>query len=72
MKFIGKLLVYLLVALLIVILALYILLQTRWGGSGQQLGDGEYRLRTQFRQDESPLFVAFPSYSGKRHLRAGR
>ena len=33
MKFIGKLLVYLLVALLIVILALYILLQTRWGAS---------------------------------------
>ncbi|KAI3490357.1 hypothetical protein L1887_45182 [Cichorium endivia] len=40
--------------------------------SGQQLGDGEYRLRTQFRQDESPLFVAFPHYSGKRHLRSGR
>ncbi|MFH5069625.1 AsmA family protein [Enterobacter cloacae complex sp. 2024EL-00215] len=33
MKFIGKLLVYLLVALLIVVLALYILLQTRWGAS---------------------------------------
>lgn len=33
MKFIGKLLVYLLVALLIVILALYILLQTRWGAT---------------------------------------
>jgi hypothetical protein len=33
MKFIGKLLVYLLVALLIVLLALYILLQTRWGAS---------------------------------------
>ncbi|ENT6842840.1 AsmA family protein [Enterobacter kobei] len=33
MKFIGKLLVYLLVALLIVILALYILLQTRWGAA---------------------------------------
>ena len=33
MKFIGKLLVYLLVALLIVMLALYILLQTRWGAS---------------------------------------
>lgn len=33
MKFIGKLLVYLLVALLIVMLALYILLQTRWGAA---------------------------------------
>ncbi len=33
MKFIGKLLVYLLVALLIVLLALYILLQTRWGAT---------------------------------------
>ena len=33
MKFIGKLLVYLLVALLIVLLALYILLQTRWGAA---------------------------------------
>ncbi|HGH4646151.1 TPA: AsmA family protein [Enterobacter roggenkampii] len=33
MKFIGKLLVYLLVALLIVILALYILPQTRWGAT---------------------------------------
>ncbi|EUM13045.1 AsmA family protein [Enterobacter sp. BIDMC 30] len=33
MKFIGKVLVYLLVALLIVVLALYILLQTRWGAS---------------------------------------
>ncbi|WP_172513675.1 AsmA family protein [Enterobacter roggenkampii] len=33
MKFIGKLLVYLLVALLIVILALHILLQTRWGAT---------------------------------------
>lgn len=33
MKFIGKLLVYLLVALLIVMLALYILLQTRWGAT---------------------------------------
>lgn len=33
MKFIGKLLIYLLVALLIVLLALYILLQTRWGAS---------------------------------------
>ncbi|MHC0026022.1 AsmA family protein [Enterobacter vonholyi] len=33
MKFIGKLLIYLLVALLIVMLALYILLQTRWGAS---------------------------------------
>ncbi|MGY0114970.1 AsmA family protein [Enterobacter roggenkampii] len=33
MKFIGKLLVYPLVALLIVILALYILLQTRWGAT---------------------------------------
>ena len=33
MKFIGKLLVYLLVALLIVLLAFYILLQTRWGAS---------------------------------------
>jgi len=31
MKFIGKLLVYLLVALLLVLLALYFLLQTRWG-----------------------------------------
>ncbi|EOZ7527731.1 AsmA family protein [Enterobacter quasiroggenkampii] len=33
MKFIGKLLVYLLVALLIVMLAIYILLQTRWGAA---------------------------------------
>ncbi|MDI3427262.1 AsmA family protein [Enterobacter sp. V87_3] len=33
MKFIGKLLVYLLVALLIVVLAFYFLLQTRWGAS---------------------------------------
>lgn len=33
MKFIGKLLVYLLVALLIVLLAFYILLQTRWGAA---------------------------------------
>lgn len=33
MKFIGKLLVYLLVTLLIVMLALYILLQTRWGAA---------------------------------------
>ncbi|OQD48031.1 hypothetical protein BWZ29_18775 [Enterobacter cancerogenus] len=33
MKFIGKLLVYLLIALLIVVLALYILLQTRWGAA---------------------------------------
>lgn len=33
MKFIGKLLVYLLVALLLVLLALYFLLQTRWGAS---------------------------------------
>ncbi len=31
MKFIGKLLIYLLVALLIVVLAFYFLLQTRWG-----------------------------------------
>lgn len=30
MKFIGKLLIYLLVALLIVVLAFYFLLQTRW------------------------------------------
>jgi hypothetical protein len=72
MKFIGKLLVYLLVALLIVVLALYFLLQTRWGVSGQQLGNGEYRLRTQFRQDGSPLFVTFPHHSGKRHLWPGR
>ena len=33
MKFIGKVLVYLLVALIIVVLALYILLQTRWGAA---------------------------------------
>ena len=33
MKFIGKLLIYLLVALLIVVLAFYFLLQTRWGAS---------------------------------------
>ena len=33
MKFIGKLLVYILVALLLVLLALYFLLQTRWGAS---------------------------------------
>ena len=33
MKFIGKLLIYLLVALLIVLLAFYIMLQTRWGAS---------------------------------------
>lgn len=33
MKFIGKLSGYLLVALLVVVLALYILLQTRWGAS---------------------------------------
>ncbi|EPF0316357.1 AsmA family protein [Enterobacter chuandaensis] len=33
MKFIGMLLVYLLIALLIVVLALYILLQTRWGAA---------------------------------------
>lgn len=33
MKFIGKLLIYLLVALLIVLLAFYILIQTRWGAS---------------------------------------
>ncbi|MCV2534049.1 AsmA family protein [Enterobacter wuhouensis] len=33
MKFIGKLLVYLLIALLVVVLAFYILLQTRWGAS---------------------------------------
>lgn len=33
MKFIGKLLVYLLLALLVVVLAFYILLQTRWGAS---------------------------------------
>lgn len=33
MKFIGKLLVYLLVAMLIVVLAFYFLLQTRWGAS---------------------------------------
>ncbi|MGL5698378.1 MAG: AsmA family protein [Kluyvera sp.] len=31
MKFLGKLIIWLLVALLLVILALYILLQTRWG-----------------------------------------
>jgi len=33
MKFIGKLLVYLLIALLLVVLAFYFLLQTRWGAS---------------------------------------
>ncbi|WP_235427876.1 hypothetical protein, partial [Citrobacter rodentium] len=31
MKFIGKLILYLLIALLVVILGLYFLLQTRWG-----------------------------------------
>ena len=34
MKFIGKLLIYLLVALLIVVLAFYFLLQTRFSGEG--------------------------------------
>ncbi|MCP2124167.1 UNVERIFIED_ORG: hypothetical protein J2Y93_004212 [Pantoea agglomerans] len=33
MKFIGKLIIYLLLALLVVVLAFYILLQTRWGAS---------------------------------------
>lgn len=33
MKFIGKLLVYILVAILIAIIALYILVQTRWGAA---------------------------------------
>lgn len=33
MKFIGKLIIYLLLALLLVVLAFYILLQTRWGAS---------------------------------------
>lgn len=33
MKFIGKLIIYLLLALLVVALAFYILLQTRWGAS---------------------------------------
>ncbi|WP_286775645.1 AsmA family protein [Leclercia sp. UBA1284] len=33
MKFIGKLLVYILVAILIVIIALYFLVQTRWGAA---------------------------------------
>ena len=47
MKFIGKLLIYLLVALLIVVLAFYFLLQTRWRIAGQQLDHGEYRLRAQ-------------------------
>ena len=31
MKFIGKLLLYILIALLVVIAGLYFLLQTRWG-----------------------------------------
>ena len=31
MKFIGKLILYVLIALLVVILGLYFLLQTRWG-----------------------------------------
>ena len=31
MKFLGKLIIWLLIALLLVILAFYFLLQTRWG-----------------------------------------
>lgn len=47
MKFIGKLILYLLVALLVVILGLYFLLQTRWGAehvSAWVSENSQYRL----------------------------
>ena len=48
MKFIGKLLIYLLVALLIVVLAFYFLLRPAGAHrAGQRLDHGEYRLRAQ-------------------------
>ena len=41
MKFIGKLLLYIFIALLVVIAGLYFLLQTRWGAEQGHLRRGD-------------------------------
>lgn len=44
MKFIGKLLLYVLIALAVAILGLYFLPQTRWGAEHVSTGLGEQQL----------------------------
>lgn len=49
MKFLGKLVLWLLIALLVVIVAAYFALQTRWGAPGEQLVKRKHRLENRLR-----------------------
>ncbi|VFS41648.1 protein YicH [Enterobacter cancerogenus] len=71
MKFIGKLLIYLLVALLIVVLAFYFLLQTRWGASQASSWVTE-NTAYELNFDQMDHRFSSPSHIvlKKRHLRA--
>lgn len=69
MKFIGKLLLYILIALLVVIAGLYFLLQTRWGAehiSAWVSENSDYHLA--FGGDGSPFFRAISYRAGERHV----
>lgn len=68
MKFIGKLLLYILIALLVAIAGLYFLLQTRWGAehiSAWVSENSDYHLP---RGDGSPFFRAISYRAGERHV----
>ncbi len=69
MKFIGKLILYVLIALLVVILGLYFLLQTRWGAehiSAWVSEHSDYRLS--FEAMDHRFFLSFAYPAEKRHL----
>ena len=69
MKFIGKLLLYILIALLVVIAGLYFLLQTRWGAEHISAWVSENsRLSSGLRGDGSPFFRAISYRAGERHV----
>lgn len=70
MKRIGKLLIFLLIALLVLILAGYFLIQTRWGAAqvGHWVTDNSNYQLTVEAVDRSPFFFAFPCAVKKRYF----
>ncbi|SPW42244.1 AsmA family protein [Escherichia coli] len=69
MKFIGKLLLYILIALLVAIASLYFLLQTRWGAehiSAWVSENSDYHLA--FGAMDHRFFRAISYRAGERHV----
>ncbi|SUH33999.1 AsmA family protein [Salmonella enterica subsp. enterica] len=63
MKLIGRLLLYVLIACLVVIFGFYFLLQTRWGADHvSNWGIREQRLSPHIRRDGSSFFPPHPIF----------